>query len=82
MRIHDRKDSRCHYRHGMSMEEIGKVMNISRERVRQIIEGAIKKIRRSPYRYLLSEFIALNRSTNHEDDFGCVGRYSITTKKC
>lgn len=80
MKINDRHTSYCQYRYGMSMEEIGTALHISRERVRQIIEKAIKKIRRSPYRHILAEYCTFTKAGQNENDFGGVGRYKLTNR--
>ena len=39
------------------MQQIGKLMGLSRERVRQIEKSALKKISRSQYRNILKSYL-------------------------
>jgi RNA polymerase primary sigma factor len=41
-----------------TLEDVGKKMGVTRERVRQIEARALEKLRRSPTRAKLEEFIA------------------------
>jgi RNA polymerase primary sigma factor len=46
------------YDHAMNFEEIGERMGLTRERVRQIREKALKKLKSSTRQKLLREFCA------------------------
>ena len=41
----------------MTLEEIGQKMGITRERVRQIKQGALQRLRRSQYRQILEQYV-------------------------
>jgi len=41
----------------LSLEQIGEILDLTRERVRQIKEKAIKKLRTSPRKKLLAEYL-------------------------
>jgi RNA polymerase primary sigma factor len=46
--------------HNHSLEEIGKKFNLSRERIRQIVEAALRKLKNSNSRNELKDFAVLN----------------------
>lgn len=46
--------------HNHSLEEIGKKFNLSRERIRQILEAALRKLKNSNSRHELKDFAVLN----------------------
>jgi len=46
--------------HNHSLQEIGKKFNLSRERIRQILEAALRKLKNSKSRNELKDFVVLN----------------------
>ncbi len=61
--LNDREIKILSHRYGLNgedpktLQEIGKLVNLSRERVRQIEKNALKKIRRSRYRGILKSYL-------------------------
>ena len=60
--LNDKEIAVLKYRYGfegrpMTLEEVGQIFHVTRERIRQIEAKALLKLRRSKYKSLVSDFI-------------------------
>jgi len=66
---------------GMTMGEIGEELGISRERVRQIIQKALKKMRRHISKDLLTDLGGINNRPGREDPHLFSAPQQLTNRK-